>query len=235
MLGYKTWFIDIRGCVEWLFNQIKIQFVPLKEVTICTGLFNRSLSFQKHLLASLQSINYPEKVTLSVFDCKSTDVEALESEIRKTWKGKLIFRAEKVNFSRSYAFNQAIYMAQTELLFICDADVSVPVDLVKKCNRNVSKHLAWFPVCFWLKEGKSTFASENGTFFTEGTGLFACSKKQISKTGAYDQNFTTWGKEDWDIFFRFYKNGIMPFRTRENELLHHWHESQKPTDFTPLF
>lgn len=235
LVGYKTWWVDILGCFERLINQIKSPFAPLKEVTICTGLYNRSENYLSVLLPSLLKIKHPEKVVLSVFDCGSNDTNDLESEIKKIWKGKLVFNAEQIPFSRSVAFNRAIMQSYSKLIFVCDADVSVPANLVKKCNINTSKHLAWFPVCFWLNEGKNECQPENGKFFSEGTGLFACQKSQLGVTGMYDENITDWGKEDWDLFFRFYTNKIMPLRTREKTLLHFWHPSQKPVGFKSLF
>jgi hypothetical protein len=54
-------------------------------------------------------------------------------------------------------------------------------------------------------------------------------------TGVLDEKYSSWGKEDWDLFFRFYKAGIMPLRTRVKGLYHHWHTPSRPADFKKMF
>ncbi|MEZ4804055.1 MAG: galactosyltransferase-related protein [Bacteroidia bacterium] len=65
--------------------------------------------------------------------------------------------------------------------------------------------------------------------------MMACKKAQFFKVGAYDEKIKKWGKEDWLLFFEFYKHGFGCIRSREPEFIHHYHKSLKPDDFVPLF
>jgi predicted glycosyltransferase involved in capsule biosynthesis len=69
----------------------------------------------------------------------------------------------------------------------------------------------------------------------EGKGIFASSKSHLDKIGYYNEDFKTWGDEDWEMFFRFYKNGIRPHRTWEQNLIHHYHETKRPQDYKSIY
>ena len=69
----------------------------------------------------------------------------------------------------------------------------------------------------------------------EGKGIFASSKSHLEKIGSYNEDFITWGDEDWELFFRFYKNKIRPHRTWEQNLIHHYHESKRPQDYKSIY
>ena len=155
----------------------------------------------------------------------------LENELRKIWKHPLVFFKSNGTFTRASALNLAMRQAQGNLVYICDADISVPKNLAQLVYKNISKKTAWFPVCQWqMNEKKSQWR-----WFTEGTGIFAATKKQLEKTGYYDEKYLTWGKEDWELFFRFYRNGIAPRRTNCEGLYHHWHPLSQPADFVKWF
>jgi glycosyltransferase involved in cell wall biosynthesis len=205
-----------------------------KAICICTGLKNRSAHYLDYLLGSVTKARNKELITLSVFDCASDDVEHLEQEIRKIWKGKLLFRSEKIDFSRAHSFNRAVKMADEALIFVCDADMSVPQDIVRLCNLYTGRYVAFFPVCFKLNEkNKALMMPEYGEWFPSGKGVFASRKKDFLKIGAYDENYKTWGKEDWDLWYRFYLHAYYPLSFRVSNLYHHWHPSLRPDDFSP--
>lgn len=200
-------------------------------IWICTGNKNRSSSLLKHLVASAAGLPDSSKFGLSVFDCGSDDIEELEIEIRKIWIGPLVFHSEKTEFSRSLAFNKAIAQCPGNLVFVCDADISLPENLHQKITQFCSRNSAWFPVCQWQLNESDT----DWKWFSAGTGIFAATKKQLRITGLLNENMKNWGGEDWDLFFRFYKSGIMPLRSRCDGLYHHWHQPTKPENFQNIF
>jgi glycosyltransferase involved in cell wall biosynthesis len=229
-VGYGTLFTDFRA---WF--KLKFGSAQLEKITVCTGLKNRSDNYLKHLLNSLNKCDNKELISLSVFDCGSDDIENLEKEIRKEWNGKLVFNSEEINFSRSYSFNKAVHQSNDPIIFVCDADIAVPSDLVVKCNNYVTKRSAWFPILFFEDEQNRGEEVTIGKFRTEGKGIFASKRDHFISIGGYDESITEWGDEDWKLFFDFYKNGIKPHRTKERHLIHRYHKSLRPPDFNSIY
>jgi len=228
-LGYfNTYKTEIAGFASWL-SHITLKR-KLKPITICTGLKNRSQNYLDFVLASILQMDNKELIEISVYDCGSDDISGLEAKIREKWNGKLIFlHGQNEYFTRSHSFNQAIAVASHPIIFASDADISLPQNLVKLCNRYVSRKTVWFPVVFNLNEDKPAIINkENGDWLQVGKGMFASYKWQFDKIGKFDLKFTSWGGEDWDIWFRFFKNGFLPLRTRCKEMFHHYHQSLKP-------
>lgn len=227
MVGWATLMTDLKGLISLAFSRSGKPEI----LWICVGNKDRSYSLLKHLINSMVASPEKDRLALSVADCGSTDIPDLESEIRKIWTGELIFSSVAVPFERAAAFNRAVEQAGGELVFICDADVSIPGNLAKQAKRYVSHSTAWFPVCQWqLEKGKPDWK-----WFSAGTGLCAFTKTQLRKTGMLDTAFKDWGKEDWDLFFRCYRSGIMPLRSRCSGLYHHWHPPSKPADYVNMF
>ena len=215
VIGYFTFLLKKKG---------------LGPITICTGIKNRSENYLNVLLASLKECENKELIQLSIYDCHSTDVPDLESEIKKKWDGVVTFYSEEIDFTRSYSFNKAIKQSCTELLFICDADMSIPSNIVSLVNKYVTKKSSWFPISLHLDK-----TGMQGKFKMEGKGIFASSKSHLEKIGYYNEDFKTWGDEDWEMFFRFYKSRIRPHRTKEQYLIHHYHESKRPEDYKSIY
>lgn len=223
--GKGTLYTDMIG---WFAIQKKAN--QLNPITICTGLKNRSKPFLEVLIPSLNKCQYKELITLTVFDCNSSDVANLKEEISKIWKGELHFDSEDREFARAYTFNKAIENSPTEIFFACDADMQVPSNLVELVNQYTSPKTAWFPISYHLDE-----SGKSGKFKTEGKGIFASTKTQFKAIGKYNENYTQWGEEDWDLFFRFYKHKVRPYRTYEKELMHHYHPTLRPKDYQTSF
>jgi glycosyltransferase involved in cell wall biosynthesis len=201
----------------------------LQAISVCVGIKNRSHNLLNYVIPSLNLCHGLEMIELSVFDCGSDDMHDLESEIRKLWKGKLVYKQAPQKFARSISFNAAVKQSTNNLILICDADMSLPQDVLEKVNRYIGKYSAWFPQ-IW-------FCHEDGTghFMSEGTGIMASQRQQFLDLGGYDESITEWGKEDWLLFFEFYKKGIGCMRSNEPNFIHHYHESLKPEGFIPLF
>ncbi len=224
MVGWHTLWTDLKAA---LFLK---QPSSLQPVTICIGIKDRNMPLLHHVIPSLNNCNHPELITLSIDDAGSTDLQNPEASIRQYWKGALIYNRHKRTFTRSLTFNAAIQQSNTELVMACDADISLPTDIVEKINRYATKTTAWFPQVWWLNNDKTT-----GRFFSEGTGIFAATKTNFNATGGYDESITQWGKEDWLLYFAFYKKGIACLRTNEQDMVHHPHPSLKPDDFEKMF
>ena len=223
-IGFSTLVSDFKA---WVSSRLKPN--NLQAISICIGVKNRSENLLNHVIPSLNVCANKDLIELSIFDCGSNDVHNLEQEIRKVWLGKLVYNEVPQKFARSFSFNAAVKQSTNKLILICDADMGVPKDLVKKVNRYTGEHSAWFPqIWFYHKDG-------TGHFMSEGTGIMASQRQQFLDLGGYDESITEWGKEDWLLFFEYYKKGIGCIRSKEPEFIHHYHESLKPEGFVPLF
>ena len=228
-ISWATLFTDFSGIAIYLFRTL-FPFKKLQPISICTGIKNRSDNYLSHFLDSLLHIEHPELVELSVFDCQSEDIDNLEQRIRERWKGKLLFTSENIQFNRSYTFNHAITQATNELILGCDADLSLPQDIVKKCNQYVDRKQTWFPIYFFLFKNKpSVIGKENGVWDQHGSrGLFACYKTDFFAAGAFNESYTVWGGEDIDLWTRFHQNHYIVIRSRKSGFFHKWHTTHNP-------
>ena len=212
---------------------MKRQLIPvrnLQEVSICTALFNRSEQYLDVFLKSLSKVRNPEKISLSIFDCGSMDVNDLENEIRKRWKGKIIFTSRPVPFNRSHALNHAVEASSSPILLICDADMWLPENIVTLCNNYTGSRVAWFPIYFFLyKSQNKNEKPKPGIWEQFGSkGMLACLKSDFRKLGGYDEGFISWGGEDTELWERFHSNRFIVIRNRQKGLFHHWHETFNP-------
>ena len=231
LVGWSTLFTDLRGLAEtalaWPFPARK------RTLVICTGTLNRSAHLLDMLIPSLlRADNGSGRIALSVADCGSTDATDLEAEIRRRWTGTLYFNRTEEPFTRARSFNRAVKQSKEELVMLCDADMQVPADLLHKAARYVHAHCAWFPVCRMMLAAPP---SDEWKYLSAGTGICVLRRLQFERIGGLDETYTRWGHEDWDFFFRCYRCGIMPLRTLEYHLVHHFHPSLKPDDFRPMF
>lgn len=224
LLGFSTVFTDLKGLME-----IAVYPKPRGTVWICVGNKDRSEAL-KRLILSLNE-NTEADFGLSVADAGSADAKSLHSWIQKHWTRPLIWSEAEEVFSRSKVFNRAIRQAPGDLVMVCDADMTVPHDLEQRIRSFIRPHAAWFPVCQYQLHQDD----EAWKWLSAGTGLLAMHKTWHAGAGLLDETIAEWGGEDWDWFFRFYRTGIVPIRTRETGLYHHWHASLAPDSFTALF
>lgn len=227
--GIRSLWQDFMGlCIFGL-----ARFNPMigpKPVSICIGIKNRSSLLVKHLIGSLNQSPYKKWIELSILDCGSDDVENLEHLIRTHWNGDLVFRQEKRDFARAYAFNRAVEQCHHEIIFLCDADFSVPWHLPVLTHRMTLGKAIWFPIVFYLYKHCPDFYHPNHGEWMQwgGKGLVACKKSDFKQIGGLNESFVTWGQEDDEFWERCYKNGNWIVRNRERGLLHHWHPSFNP-------
>lgn len=227
--GVYTLWNDLKGICIYLLKPLH-KPNPLRPVTICTGLYNRSDMYLNKLLESIHQTRHKELIGISVFDCGSTDVSDLKTAIMAKWKGKLFFSQEQRTFSRAYAFNSAVKQAQAEIIFICDADMQIPENLVELCNSYVGDKRAWYPIVFTLYRNKPAVISQENGFWMiySGKGMLACLKKDYMELGGLDETFTNWGAEDDDLWERMVRGRFIIIRNKQKGLIHHWHESFNP-------
>lgn len=221
-------FRDLYG----IFVHFNIRFAKntkLRPITVCTGLYNRSDNFINSLLKSLNECDHKDLINISIFDCSSNDIDNLENKIKNNWNSGLIFKKEKIKFSRALAFNNAVKFAKTELIFLCDADMSVPKDLIQTINYLVKKNRVWIPCVFYLNKGfKNDPLYKNGEWMLEGKGMVACLKSDFLKIGCLNESYTEWGGEDTELWERFHKSKFIVIRNKQKNLIHNWHESHNP-------
>lgn len=220
---------DLLGL--WRYLMVKcFGFRKPQNISVCVGLKNRSDQFLNYFLPSLNQCEYLDCIELSVFDCGSTDTPELEKSIRNIFLGKLTFCSESLPFSRAMAVNRAVKQSNAGLIFICDADFSLPKKLVQLCSSYTRKNGFWFPIVFYLYKNKpAIFARGNGEWMLwGGKGLLACYKDEFIALGGLDESYTTWGSEDEAFWLNCHKAGKSIIRTKEPDLLHHWHPSLNP-------
>lgn len=222
--GMFTLWNDLSALFYCSFYSV-FKIKKLHKISICVGIYNRSDLFLTHFIESLNTIKYPELIELSVFDCGSDDVSNLETEIKNKWKGELKFFSQPIKFSRAFSFNKAVEQSTAEIIFICDADMSLPENIVSICNHFTSPKNVWYPIVFYLPKDKN----EIGHWMQYGgKGMLACYKSEFIKVGKLNETYTEWGREDDELWERFMKSGYHIIRNRQFGLNHNWHESFNP-------
>lgn len=220
--GFFTVGLEFKGILKvyldkFLFSKSR----NLKPITICVSNKNRSSALLNYLVESILIAEHSNLISLSVFDCGSDDILSLEETLKSKLPGHIYFETQPIPFARSIAMNKAVKNAPEKLLLITDADISVPKDIVSKVNLYVNRNRVWFPICNAFTDNNET----NVSWYTEGKGILACTKIQFENLGGYNETFTNWGGEDTDLWFRFWQQHYYCYRTKEKNLLHHWHPS----------
>ena len=222
--GWQTLWNDLIALFYFCFYSF-FKVNKLQQISICVGIYNRSDLFLNRFIDSLNNAKHFDLIELSVFDCGSDDRENLEQDIRNKWKGKLKFISQKIKFTRAFSFNQAVEQSSSDIIFICDADMCVPENIVSVCNHFTSSNLVWYPIVFYKPKDEN----EKGHWMQYGgKGMLACHKTEFLKVGKLNENFVEWGREDDELWERFMKNGYRIIRNRQNGLIHNWHKSFNP-------
>lgn len=227
--GWQTLGQDLAALSVFIFH-IFYRQKKLQRISVCTGTYNRTGMYLDHLLESVLLADHPELIELSVYDCGSGDAAELEHGIRKKWRGQLQFHSEPAKFSRAFAFNRAVAQSTADIIFICDADMSIPADIVRLCNQYTAPRIAWYPIVFYLFRDQPAVISRSTGHWMQfgGKGMLACRKQDFLAIGGIDESFTEWGREDDELWERFVKAGYRIIRNRQRGLLHHWHPSFNP-------
>lgn len=220
---------DLKGLGIFLYRNV-VHKKTLQPISICTGIYNRSDNYLNRLLSSVNSATNKDLIELSVVDCTSTDIPDLESAIRKQWQGKLHFTRDTGTFARSRTFNKAVSQASAPIVFICDADLSLPPNIVQLCNDYVAPKTVWYPIYFFLFNKRPVKVhKDNGIWEQYGSkGMFAALKTDYETIGGLNEQYTTWGHEDTELWERFHRAGYIIIRNQQANFLHHWHNTFNP-------
>ncbi|MCO6495450.1 MAG: glycosyltransferase [Bacteroidetes bacterium] len=218
-LSKGTFKRDLQGVLRYSFR-LFLKNTP-EPISICVGISNRTEQFLQFVLPSIIALEQKTDVELSVYDMGSTDFDLLSESIKNQWKGKLIINHTDEKFSRAKAFNKAVIQSTGDIIFLCDADMSLPVDLIKHIRKIVKPGIAWFPICYALPPPNT---SKKGKWlWYSAKGILACYKTDFEKVEMLDEQFVSWGGEDIDLWERFHKNNFVVIRQKLRGLIHHYH------------
>jgi glycosyltransferase involved in cell wall biosynthesis len=228
-LGSKSVYLDLLG----IFRFLLVQTLPFKKSTklsICVGNLNRNAMILNYLLPSLNKLVYKENIELVLVDFGSDNFEELKENLEDRWAGRLNIISLKEPFTRSRAINVAVAAASEELLFIADADFSLPKNLIELCYRYTLFNSIWFPIVFYLyKDKPERFGKGNGEWMQwGGKGILSIKRSKFLEMNGLSEKYKSWGGEDEEFWFRCHQNGEVVIRSRCRELLHHWHPSFNP-------
>lgn len=178
-----------------------------------------------NLIQSLNQCQHKELIQLCIFDCGTPNIQ---NDISQAWSGPLYLTSCEMNFTRTYSLNQAVELCPADYVFLCDADMIVPEDLVLQFFRHVGEKKAWFPICFSLRKGKDPIISPDyGWWRDTGFGMAGFRKVDYQELGGHDTNFKTYGDEDIDLFKRSKRDGLKTVRENCLGLFHKWHQKTK--------
>lgn len=227
--GIHTLTNDLKGIAIFIFKNI-FHSTKLQPITICTGIYNRSDNYLNRLLTSVNAMEHKHLIELSVVDCMSQDIPELEKAIRNQWTGKLVFSTDTGSFARSRTFNKAVKQSSSSIVFICDADLSLPPNLVQLCNDYVAVKQVWYPIYFFVYNKRPAVAhKDNGIWEQYGSkGMFAALKSDYESIGGLNEQYTTWGHEDTELWERFHRAGYIIIRNQQPHFIHHWHTTFNP-------
>jgi len=203
-------------------------------ISICIGIRNRFKSFGHNLLSSLNLMESKDKIELCVVDWLSDDIENLQEYI-KNYTNNIIsikyikllkddFYVKRQHYNRAYCLHQALKLSTNKKVFLCDIDMTLPIDFVKQFNENVDINKIWFPICFTLNRNKPRIISDtNGRWRTWGYGMVGIMKEDYFNIGGYSFNYLQWGKEDNDFYKKVKGSGLIISRERCEGLFHNFH------------
>lgn len=230
-ISSSSLFYDILGIGIYCFYKlVPLSVKRLKPISICTGTYNRSEHYIHRLVTSINQCEHPELIELSVCDCHSDDIPQFEETLRKYWKGALKFETIDRPFSRAVSFNRAVAQSTHSISFICDADMTLPQNIVSLCNAYTAKRRVWYPVYFFIYKNKPAVAKrENGEWELYGSkGMLSVLKEDWEYIGGLNEKYTTWGEEDTELWQRFHQHHFTIIRNKQKDFFHHWHDSFNP-------
>ena len=223
--GIGSVYRDLIG-ILWFLIGAKIP-VQLKPISICIAIKNRNEELENLILKSLEKVENPGLIELSIFDAGTEKMLQLNELIKAKQKFQIQFNAENKNFERAYGINKAVEQSQHELLFVCDVDFEIPSNIVKLVNQYTQWNMCWFPIVFYLYKDKNPIVNKtNGEWMIwGGKGIFASTKSNFDAIGKLNEEFKNWGSEDEEFWLRCHANKKIIIRNKAPYLIHRWHPS----------
>jgi len=195
-------------------------------IGICVGIKNRTDRLLQCLIESMNLCTDNDQIVLSIYDCGSSD--DIKDAVQKAWPGKLFFTSRQEKFTRSHSINAAVMQCSAPNVFLCDVDMTLPVDFVSQFHANVGPGKVWFPICFTLRKGKPHEVTViNGWWRDTGFGMAGFCREDFLKIGGLSLKFTQWGWEDSDLHERCLLDGLSVVRENSPGLFHNWHRKQE--------
>jgi hypothetical protein len=223
--GIGTIFRDLKGIVWYLIaNKIPLKTKP---ISICIAIKNRNYELLNYVFKSLEKVEHPESIELSIFDFGTTENEPLLKLINTHQKYQIKFHSEIRDFERAYGINKAVEQSTHEFIFVSDVDFEIPVNIVKLVNQYTHLNIVWFPIVFYLfKDKKPIINKMNGEWMIwGGKGIFASKKSIFNAVGKLDEKYKTWGSEDEEFWLRCHAKKMVILRNKAPYLIHRWHPS----------
>jgi len=168
------------------------------------------------------------------------DVENVRAEVKKyldKWPtGHMHVLEGEGNFTRARAIHRGMeYLKDSDLVFICDVDLTIRSDFFTRCRKNAVKgSRVYYPEFFKLynldyvyryskKPDYIRVARENGHWATYSFGMLCLYKSDYLASGGFDLDIEGWGGEDVDLFLKVLKSGREVMRVPDAALTHRWH------------
>jgi hypothetical protein len=184
----------------------------------------------QYFLPSLKLLANAAQIELVLVDFGSANFLVLKDRLENEWQGALKIVVIEEPFTRARAINVAVGAATGDLVFIADADFSLPKQLLKYCYHYTLGGRVWFPIVYYLyKDKPAKVARRNGEWMQwGGKGLLAIHKNSFLEMKGLNESFKSWGGEDEEFWVRCHAAKKIVLRNRCKGLLHHWHPSFNP-------
>ncbi|XP_049574484.1 chondroitin sulfate synthase 1 [Syngnathus scovelli] len=166
-------------------------------------------------------------------------VELMREYHIKYPRAELEIKAVAGPFSRALALEEgSARFSDHSLLFYCDVDLLFTADFLQRCRANAAAgRSSYFPVVFSQYDPKVVYgggtqrADANHYAFTAKTGLWrnfgfgvVCAHKgDLFRAGGFNTTIRGWGLEDVDLFDKFLRSGVAPFRSSDPGIVHVHH------------
>ena len=175
------------------------------------------------LLTSLEN-QTDKNFDVRVVDWQSTDINIL-SIVQKS--NLNIFVSElHGDFNRSEGKNYLIDSCETPLLFLLDADMIAPPNLIDTARRVMASFRFWFPACRYERSVDGSMLSDYiPTAAGNVCGHIGAFRSLKFKTGAA---YRKWGNEDVNFFDRVRANPAHTYlRDNCEGLIHQYHTDRE--------
>ena len=119
-------------------------------------------------------------------------------------------------FSKGRGLNRAVRRAAGRCVFLCDADLLVTPEVLRRAAAVADRGEAWAPIFRRLSRDGAP-----GAWGDFGYGPIAASREHYRQAGGVPE-FESWGGED-DVFYARLRGVVPVVRERVAELRHQWH------------
>ena len=203
-----------------------------------SGLSYRLVQFMKTYETNV--LEPKEDVTLTIVLSNGSDTEAVHNFLKQYQDN---YPEAKINifdiygeFARGVAIHKGIQLfSKYDLLFLCDVDIDVRWDFLRRCRLNtVRGRQVYFPIFFKLYKmdfvkqygranASSTIIRQNGHWAHYSYGMVCLYAEDYQDTGGFDLTLQGWGEEDVSFLHRVIKSGKEVMRSPDPGLIHRWH------------